>query len=133
MSEFIGAPIGAALTSIDPWAGFLVSFAVLLVGFLGVFLVPETLVKRSDTSESDDEYEDSQSGDEGLKRRSFQDRLVAWRTQIYNYTHFIWKDGNIPLLMVMFFVGALGRQSTVFLIIYASKKFHWTIGKVHHI
>jgi MFS family permease len=58
--------------------------------------------------------------------RHIMDELQSF----YSSLQFIWRDWNFSFLLLTFCFAALGRQSMAFLVLYASKKYGWSIAEV---
>ncbi|KAJ5100024.1 hypothetical protein N7532_007025 [Penicillium argentinense] len=129
LAEILATPISAYLMTFDPWFPYLLGFIVILIGTLPTFFLPETLADAKSKMAS--HSGSSGEGGEGTET-SKQPLLQAILHQISEFKHsirFIWRDGNVCLLILITGFGVMSRQSTNILMQYASKKFNWSIGK----
>jgi hypothetical protein len=131
ISTIIAAPIGALLTQTSPWGASFLSFGIILFGTSGVLALPETL-DRGLVVESEEDpglRERLARAFEGGIKKTMARTLHLGRT-CYKATAFIWHSRNITLLLFTFFIGHLGKQSVVVMVLYGSRKFGWSIGEV---
>ena len=108
----------------------MISYALLVLGCVGVFLLPETL-PPSDKLAQTPVLPTPKLGAEGSRILELTvRRLSESAKETAKSTRFIWRSRNISLLLFMFFVGNLGTQSLVVLILYAAEKWNISVGQV---
>lgn len=104
---------------------------LLIVSVILIVTIPETLhLAARKASPNDDDAEVPDEGSrESPPRKSAKDEAAAGWSKLRENMRIIWQNTNIMLILVVFFVSALGRQAVVFLIQYASKRYDWTIAE----
>lgn len=130
VAEVLATPISAYLMTIDPWIPYILGYMVILVGYMSVFFIPETLeyakAKRLNRGRSDNSTETT-------TRLGKQSTLQVLRHQMHDFTEsiqFMWANSNVIWMVLVVFVSVFSRQSTAILLQYASKKFGWSIAQV---
>jgi MFS family permease len=99
---------------------------------LPAIFIPETLAdaKAKMKTHQDEAPLASSEGMEPPSKQPMLQEIIHQAREFKKSTRFIWRDGNICLLVIITGVGFMSRQSTGLLMQYASKKFNWSIGKV---
>lgn len=131
IGEIVGIPLSTLLMyTLGPWTPYLLSTALTLLAFAVLLLyLPETLQKNKmpleTSSDAGDAVEETASGDApstptGSK---FHSIIGKFRPLLKH---------NVIAVMLAFFVSALGRQSTSFLLQYIHQRFNWTYEKVRN-
>lgn len=136
VGEIVGTPLSALLMSIwNPWIPYLMySILTLLAGMVPVLFLPETL-RRSrpppDTGIEPDTplCESNSRADEGLPASANGTPSTPTHSTIISKFRPLIKH-NVVAVLLAFFVSALGRQSTGFLLQYTRQRFNWTYEKV---
>lgn len=116
----------------DIWYPYILGLVVVVVGTLPAIFIPETLAdaKAKMKNHEDEAPLASIEGMEPPSKQPMWQEIIHQAREFKKSTRFIWRDGNICLLVIIAGVGFMSRQSTGLLMQYASKKFNWSIGKV---
>lgn len=111
---------------------FVLGLIVIVIGFLPALILPETLpVAKAKRSVQQDTASASSGDSAELSDKHEVLREITRRlSEFKDSTLFIWRDTNICLMIVIMFVSIMSRQSTYMLLLYAPKKFNWSIAKV---
>ena len=131
IAEVFAAPLSAALIELtNPWVPYIMSPLVASLGSILIWVLPETLNcgERPKGNNTD-----------GAEKRSYLGRLRCLEPSVL--VHKIRRTScslaralkqNLALvcLVLVYFVAVLGRQTTQFIVLYASKKFHWSLARV---
>lgn len=129
LSELVGTPLSALLMSRDPWIPYLMySGLTLLSGTVPLLFLPETLRKsppEAETSSCDASVE----GDQEQPAPSETAPLLPPKPTLTSRFRPLMKR-NVVAVLLAFFVSALGRQSTSFLLQFIRQRFNWTYEKV---
>lgn len=136
VGEIVATPISAFLMSIwNPWIPYLLySVLTLIAGMIPLLFLPETLqgckappatdsVSRRETDENSCQSDPGEDGD--LPAPAVPERLQAITSKLQP----LFKQ-NVIAILLAFFVSALGRQSTSFLLQYIRQRFDWSYQKV---
>lgn len=131
VGEIVATPLSALLMSLwNPWIPYLLySILTLLAGLVPLLFLPETLrrTKLPPGTETDTSLCESNSVvDEGLL--ASVDEMPSTSTFISKFRPLL--KHNVIAVLLAFFVSALGRQSTGFLLQYIRQKFDWSYEKV---
>lgn len=147
VAEVVGTPLSALLMSKDPWIPyFLYSVLTLLGGTVPLLFLPETLppspparletsTRRAsceDTSEpSSEERPAGQAATNAHRPRlpSLSALCTAVNAALSKLGRIPWRL-NVVAILLAYFVSALGRQSTSFLLQYLRHRFDWSYEKV---
>ncbi|KAL3421494.1 ATP synthase F0 [Phlyctema vagabunda] len=136
ISEVVATPVSAALMSVDPWLPFLIGFGLTITGALLALLIPETLVikqKARSTIPTGQVNEVAASSSEPTAPHSLVGSVWKELKILGHSAAGLWKDLNVILILVVFFVSYLGRQSVTLILQYASKRYHWTIAEASYL
>lgn len=146
VAEVVGTPLSALLMSKDPWIPyFLYSVLTLLGGTVPLLFLPETLppspparletsTRRAsceDTSEpSSEERPAGQAATNAHRPRlpSLSALCTAVNAALSKLGRIPWRL-NVVAILLAYFVSALGRQSTSFLLQYLRHRFDWSYEK----
>lgn len=127
LSELVATPLSALLMSRDPWIPYLMySGMTLLSGTVPLLFLPETLRKSPaepetppcDASVNEDQEQLEPPGTDSLSPSTLTSRFRPLMRR------------NVVAVLLAFFVSALGRQSTSFLLQFIRQRFNWTYEKV---
>ncbi|KAK3349092.1 major facilitator superfamily domain-containing protein [Lasiosphaeria hispida] len=135
IGEIVATPLSALLMSVwNPWVPYLLySVLTLLAGMIPLLFLPETLPRSMSPPETETESEtpscESDTGaDEGLPAAANGTSSTSTHsTTISKFRPLI--KHNIIAVLLAFFVSALGRRSTSFLLQYIRQRFDWTYEK----
>lgn len=132
ISEILATPLSALLMSKTPWIPYSIySVLTLLGGLTPLFFLPETLQRPSSP-----ETETPSCGigaDEGQPAIEDETSPISIQSTIFSrfwYLMMPLKKRNIIAVLLAFFVSALGRQSTSFLLQYIRQRFNWKYEEV---
>ncbi|KAL1852842.1 hypothetical protein Daus18300_012005 [Diaporthe australafricana] len=129
VAEVIATPLSALLMSRNPWIPyFMYSGLTLLGGTIPLLFLPETLPKSPpevETSPCDTGVDEDQGRSTASDTASV---LPAQPTLTARLRPLIKR--NVIAVLLAFFVSALGRQSTSFLLQFIRQRFNWTYEKV---
>lgn len=129
LSELVATPLSALLMSKDPWIPyFMYSGLTLLGGTVPLLLLPETLPKSPPEAETSS-CEASVDEDQEQSAPSDTTSLLPIGASFASRLRPLMKR-NVVAVLLAFFVSALGRQSTSFLLQFIRKRFNWTYEKV---
>ncbi|KAJ5676528.1 uncharacterized protein N7477_002161 [Penicillium maclennaniae] len=134
-AEILATPLSAYLMTFNPAFPYVLGLVIIVVGFLPIVLLPETLEDakatrlsqlqpNSNAANSEPDIEPTEVLDKAMLPE-----LIRQIREFIESTQFIWRDLNVSLLVLTMFVWAVSRQSTNLLLQYASKKFHWSIAR----
>jgi hypothetical protein len=131
-------PISGATMMVNPWIPFLGSSALEFIAIIVAFLItPETLLMVKIPSEALPSIINSENtAPAGITKsftRALADEIWDNLKKTNKSTHFVWDNFNTSLVLLVFFVASLSRQSMGLLLQYATKKYHWSYSKVRHI
>lgn len=129
LSELVATPLSALLMARDPWIPyFMYSGMTLLSGTIPLLLLPETLPKSPPQTETP---QDATSVNEDAEQPapSDADSFLPTRSTLASRFRPLVKR-NVIAVLLAFFVSALGRQSTSFLLQFIRQRFNWTYEKV---
>lgn len=131
VGDVVATPLGAFLMSKNPWIPYILSTVLsFVVGGIALVLIPETL-NKPDSSEtpqqplSSTDNEQPASPTTAISKTLDPKRLQALLSRLRPLA-----KANIIAILLAFFVAALGRQSTGFLVQYIRQRFNWTYAKV---
>lgn len=136
-AEIVATPISGLSMTENAWLPFLLSSGVeFLAVVVAILFAPETLPlmrpKSSGTprSSTTDSYESIPPTKELPFVRTVMAKISDSLNLIIESTHFLSTNLNVSLLLLVFFVATLSRQSMALLLQYATKKYHWSYSKV---
>lgn len=136
VGEIVATPISALLMSIwNPWIPyFLYSVLTLLAGMVPLLFLPETLRRSKPPPDTGAETgtsscESNSRVDEELPASANGTPSTSTHSTIISNFRPLVKH-NVIAVLLAFFVSALGRQSTGFLLQYIRQRFNWTYEKV---
>lgn len=128
IGEVVATPLSALLMSKSPWIPYLIySILTLLGGMIPLFLLPETLRRSPPETETPscdtgaDESLPPAAADEASSTSIHSTVISKFRPLVKH---------NVIALLLAYFVSALGRQSTGFLLQYIRQRFNWRYEKV---
>lgn len=129
LSELVATPLSALLMAKDPWIPYLMySGMTLLSGTVPLLFLPETLPKSPSETETPQDAT-SVDGDRERPASSDSDSLQPTKITLASRFRPLAKR-NVVAVLLAFFVSALGRQSTSFLLQFIHQRFNWTYEKV---
>ncbi|ERT02740.1 hypothetical protein HMPREF1624_01042 [Sporothrix schenckii ATCC 58251] len=127
IGEIAGTPLSSLLMyTFSPWTPYFLSTALTLLAFAVLLLyLPETLQKTKtvqsvEASDADEEAEEA-THDASARTESVPRAIVRKFRPLLKT--------NIVAVILAFFVSALGRQATSFLLQYIHQRFNWTYEK----
>jgi hypothetical protein len=120
------------MMTFSPMFPYLVSICLILVGSIPALFLPETLedAKAKQSLQTSSEQDDDNGQPEQNINKSPFEELKRQVREFKVSTRFIWSDANVCLMILVFFVTIMTRQSTNLLLQYVSKKFDWSIARV---
>lgn len=128
LSELVATPLSALLMSRDAWIPYLMySGLTLLAGTVPLLFLPETLPKSPPVETSS--CDTSVDGDQEESTPSDTASLLPTGVSLAPRFRPLMKR-NVIAVLLAFFVSALGRQSTSFLLQFIRKRFNWTYERV---
>lgn len=129
LSELVATPLSALLMSRDPWIPyFMYSGLTLISGTVPLLFLPETLPKsppEPETSSCETSVDEDQEGPVPSGTASSLPARPSWASRFRPLI-----KRNVVAVLLAFFVSALGRQSTSFLLQFIRQRFNWTYEKV---
>lgn len=112
---------------------YLLGVCLIILGTIPVVFLPETLedakAKRSIPADTEQATENERLEQQRVKKEVLQEFTRQVREFIES-TRFIWSNSNVCIMVSVFFITIIGRQSTNLLLQYVSKKFDWSIAHV---
>lgn len=136
VGEIVATPLSALLMSIwTPWIPYFLYTVLTLLGtMVPVMFLPETLRRDKSTSVVDHEedassQESDTGGDESSPGLTNGTALTPSHSKFLSRLRPLAKQ-NIVAVVLAFFVSALGRQSTSFLLQYIRQRFDWSYERV---
>src|SRR3954469_12393353 len=132
LAENLATPLSAYMMTFGPMFPYLVSICLILVGSIPALFLPETLedAKAKQSLQNNSEQRDENGQSEQNVNKSALEELKRQVREFKVSTRFIWSDTNVCLMILVFFVTVMTRQSTNLLLQYVSKKFDWSIARV---
>lgn len=129
IAELVATPLSALLMATDPWIPyFMYSGLSLLIGTIPLLLLPETLPKPAPETET---RQDATSVYADREQPTPPDAASSLPTRSGLASRFRpLRKRNVVAVLLAFFVSALGRQSTSFLLQFIRQRFSWTYEKV---
>ncbi|KIH89069.1 hypothetical protein SPBR_07098 [Sporothrix brasiliensis 5110] len=128
IGEIAGTPLSSLLMyTFSPWTPYLLSTALTLLALAVLLLyLPETLQKTKTVqsvaaSDADEEAEEATNDASSARTKSVTRAIVPKFRPLLKT--------NIVAVILAFFVSALGRQATSFLLQYIHQRFNWTYEK----
>jgi hypothetical protein len=120
------------MMTFSPMFPYLVSICLILVGSIPALFLPETLedAKAKQSLQTNAEQDEDNGQPEQNINKSPLEELKRQVREFKVSTRFIWSDANVCLMILVFFVTIMTRQSTNLLLQYVSKKFDWSIARV---
>ncbi|KAJ6054656.1 hypothetical protein N7444_003754 [Penicillium canescens] len=131
LAEILATPLSAYMMTFSPMFPYLVSICLILVGSIPALFLPETLedAKAKQSLQDNSEQRDENGQSEQNVNKSPLEELKRQAREFKVSTRFIWSDTNVCLMILVFFVTIMTRQSTNLLLQYVSKKFDWSIAR----
>ncbi|KAJ5312011.1 hypothetical protein PENANT_c022G11433 [Penicillium antarcticum] len=131
LAEILATPLSAYMMSFGPMFPYLVSICLILVGCIPALFLPETLedAKAKPSLQTHSEEHDENGQPERMGNKSFLEEVKRQAREFKVSTRFIWTDSNVCIMILVFFVTIMTRQSTNLLLQYVSKKFDWSIAR----
>jgi hypothetical protein len=119
----------------DPWVPFLASSGMeLLAIIVALLFAPETHHFVNNPSFAMPRPSTDNSGPIPTKEppfvRLWADKLWGSLKKTRELTHFVWKNLNITLVLLVFLAATLSRQAMALLLQYVTKRYNWTYSKV---
>jgi hypothetical protein len=121
---------------VNPWIPIIAGDLFLALCLAIALGVPETRsTKHSTTGLHNDETErvfgaEDPSSKATSTKKSFADQSKEYVRRFTKASRFLWQSKGVMLLLSILLVNALGSGSSQLLVLYATKKFFWTISKV---
>ncbi|KAJ5746959.1 uncharacterized protein N7511_008655 [Penicillium nucicola] len=133
LAEILATPLSAYMMTYGPMFPYLISICLILVGSIPALFLPETLedakAKQSlHTNPEQHDGNDNEQPERGVNK-SLLEELKRQGREFQVSTRFIWTDSNVCIMILVFFVTIMTRQSTNLLLQYVSKKFDWSIAR----
>ncbi|KAL1967454.1 hypothetical protein VTN77DRAFT_3239 [Rasamsonia byssochlamydoides] len=131
VAEIVATPISAMMMSTDPWLPYLAGLSIILIFSPFLFLVPETIeearekTQKTLAAEAHDLLEELEPPSKGSLFATVCSGVQAFLQS----THFMWRNVNVVLTLLVLFVANLSKQSTNLLLQYASAKYQWSIAR----
>lgn len=126
MGEVVATPLSAFLMSKNPWIPyFIYSVLTILGGMVPLLLLPETLRKTSPEAET--LSRDTGPDDERHAEVDSTPPIPTHSAMALRLRPLVKR--NVIAVPLAFFVSALGRQSTSFLLQYIRQRFNWKYEK----
>lgn len=136
IAEILATPVSAYLMTFDPAFPYVLGLAVIVIGSIPVFFLPETLedakAKRSNQQNAIPNESESSEQTHSTHKQAVLQELIRQVREFKDSTHFIWRDLNVSLMIVILCVTVMSKQSTNMVLQYASKKFDWSIARVRN-
>ncbi|KAK3330670.1 major facilitator superfamily domain-containing protein [Apodospora peruviana] len=134
-SQTMSAPLSGYLMLYGDWLPLLVGLALLIIGNILIFLLPETVHlhrkqkqgRRGLARQEDDDSTESELAEvEDPKVSLFHEIREKARGGLAEVGQFILGNKNIVFLMLSMVFVVLGRLAQEFLLQYATKRYHWS-------
>lgn len=120
----------------DPTFPYVLGLVVIAIGSIPALSLPETLedakAKRSNQQNVITNDSESRQQTHSTRKQTVLGELIRQVCEFKDSTHFIWRDLNVSLMIVIIFVTGMSKQSTNMVLQYASKKFDWSIARVRN-
>jgi hypothetical protein len=135
VAEIVATPISGLTMTKDPWVPFLASSGMeLLAVIVALLFAPETHHFVNNLSFAMPSPSTDTSEPIPTKKPSFvrlwADKLWGNLKKTRELTHFVWKNLNITLVLLVFLAATLSRQAMALLLQYVTKRYRWTYSKV---
>lgn len=139
-ADAIASGLGAWLMSFNPWIAYFGGCAVLGVGAALTLTIPETLnlfppqtPTRPPSSYEMDDFEARSPTSAGSPDGRWISRLLKKLASLRKAADFIFKDSNVLILLLTFFVYKISRGAASFFIQYVSTRYHWTLANANYL
>lgn len=131
-SEVVAIPVSAYLMTTNPWVPYILGFFIEVAGGMLIFLLPETLAIVKQKMQMDcNSRQDRDHGELSTTGKSTVADIVLDRIRDSKESmRSIWRNTNVVLVLLVFFVASISKQSTSLFLQYVSKKMHWSIARV---
>ena len=135
LAEILATPFSAYSMTFDLWYPYILGLIIIVLGSAPSIFIPETLddAKAKMKSLHFDIESESYQSMEPPGKQSLSKEILQQAKEFKESTGFIWRDGNICLLILVAGVSFMSRESTNLMLQFASKKFNWSIGEVSNI
>jgi hypothetical protein len=121
----------------NPWIPIIAGDLFLALCLAIALCIPETRPTKHSTTglHNNDETErifaaEDTSSKVPSAEKSFVDQSKEYVRRFTKSSRFLWKSKGVMLLLSVLLVNALGSGSSQLLVLYATKKFFWTISRV---
>lgn len=130
-SEVVAIPVSAYLMTTNPWVPYILGFFIEVAGGMLIFLLPETLAIVKQKMQMDcNSRQDRDHGELSTTGKSTVADIVLDRIRDSKESmRSIWRNTNVVLVLLVFFVASISKQSTSLFLQYVSKKMHWSIAR----
>lgn len=142
-AESLATAFGAWLMGFDPWIAYFGACVVIAIGALLTLPIPETLnlfppqtpTHPPSVYEMDelDELDERSPASVKITQTSWAARLKDSFASTRKASSFIFKDKNVLVLLLTFFVYKISRGAASFFIQYVSTRYHWTLANANYL
>ncbi|KAJ5490775.1 hypothetical protein N7539_002342 [Penicillium diatomitis] len=145
VAEILATPLSAWLMQFDYWLPYTLGFFIIVLGCTPSLFLPDTLQEAKANKARWLEVANAASGEtcdtvhidgnvadaniEAPAKRSVLQEFVDQTVEFVRSTQFIWRNISVLLIVLSLLVAMLSRSSSIVLIQYVSKRFHWSIAR----
>ncbi|KAF7720138.1 Uncharacterized protein PECH_001148 [Penicillium ucsense] len=145
VAEILATPLSAWLMQFDYWLPYTLGFFIIVLGCTPSLFLPDTLqeakanktrwleaANAASRETCDTVGIDSNVADANVDapaKRSVLQEFADQAGEFVRSTQFIWRNISVLLIILSLLVAMLSRSSSIVLIQYVSKRFHWSIAR----
>ncbi|CAJ2504406.1 Uu.00g118000.m01.CDS01 [Anthostomella pinea] len=136
--ELVGAQVGGVATDRDPWLSLLLGFGLIVIAFLGIFLLPETMHLRTEMISDVDSPirltdEPSEDLDEDASPRKttrvLREGFGLMKGQLKEAVTVVYGNSHLMLLLLALTFAIAGKFISNILLQYAMKRYDISWGR----
>ncbi|KAF8537766.1 major facilitator superfamily domain-containing protein [Trichophaea hybrida] len=128
-AELVAPPLSSVLMSHNVWTPLLIALVIMVLVLLIACALPETRGLEVANTEPSNSSGEEQEGDERISRPNLETSTRKNSNSHRDIMTFLRQDINVTLLVAIFLVITIGRQTTMLLLQYVSKRYDWSLAK----
>lgn len=125
-AELVAPPLSSILMSHNVWTPMYIALAIKVLGVLIASAIPETRGQELARQTPPNSSHEEQEGQERTSRPEITRKNSSSHRDIMT---FLRQDINVTLLVAIFLVITIGRQTMMLLLQYVSKRYDWSLAK----
>ncbi|KAF8243212.1 MFS general substrate transporter [Wilcoxina mikolae CBS 423.85] len=128
-AELVAPPLSSVLMSHNVWTPLLIALAIKVLVLLIAYALPETRGQEIASTKPSNSSGEEQEGDERVSRPVLETSTRKNSNSHRDIMTFLCQDINVTLLVAIFLVITIGRQTMMLLMQYVSKRYDWSLAK----